>query len=81
MTISNYFKGLGLTWKRVSNKRRGMGAYRNDLLRQFMIDVDKVINNDDCVIVGTNESYIHRNHCSKFSYVTKKRNNNWKKQQ
>jgi hypothetical protein len=72
MTISNYFKRLGLTWKRVSNKRRGMGAYQKDLLRQFMIDVDKVMNNDDCIIVGTNESYIHRNHCSKFSYITKK---------
>jgi transposase len=72
MTISNYFKRLGLTWKRVSNKRRGMGAYRKDLLRQFMIDVDKVINDENCIIVGTDESYIHRNHCSKFSYVTKK---------
>jgi hypothetical protein len=72
MTISNYFERLGLTWKRVNNKRRGMGAYLKDLLRQFMIDIDKVMNNENCIIVGTDESYIHRNHCSNFSYVTKK---------
>jgi hypothetical protein len=69
MTVSNYFKQLGLTWKRAMNKKRHIGDYRKDLLRTFLIEFNKVmtaINHDpvNCSVVPvcTDESYIHRNH-------------------
>jgi transposase len=43
MAVSKYFKRLGLTWKKVTNKKRSVGEYRRDLLRTFIIEFDKVM--------------------------------------
>jgi hypothetical protein len=76
MTISNYFKRLGLTWKKVNKSIRKVGEYRKDLLRTFIIEFIKVmmaINQDpvNCVIVSvcTDESYIHHIIIHRYSYM------------
>jgi hypothetical protein len=78
MAVSKNFKRLGLTWKKVTNKKRSVGEYCRDLLRTFIIEFDKVmtaINRDleSCavILVYTDESYIHRNRNSKYLYMKK----------
>jgi transposase len=78
MTVSNYFKRLGLTWKKVTNKRRSVGEYRLDMLRSYIINyyaIVTAINNDpvNCryVIVATDKSYIYRLHCCGYLYMKK----------
>jgi transposase len=78
-TISRYFHRIGLTYKRISNTKRRVGEYRQDLLRSFLIDLDAIVkkmkeNNCNIVPVATDESYIHRHHQSSYSYMKKEEN-------
>jgi hypothetical protein len=75
-TMTKYFKDLGLTYKPVNTKKRNIGAYRMDALRDFLIlfndyykewDADQ--ENCPFVFVFTDESYIHRTHATKNSFV------------
>jgi hypothetical protein len=66
-TIANYFKKIGLSYKPIKAKKRNIGAYRMDLLRDYLIsfnDLYKVYVQDpvNCpfVFVFTDESYIHK---------------------
>jgi transposase len=74
--VSMYFGRLGLTWKKISNKKRNPGNYRVDLMRSFLIDYSKLYNEfindpEGCpfIFVYTDESYIHKMHCGNFSYL------------
>ena len=74
-TMGKYMKRLGLTWQPVKPKKRNVGAYRMDLLRDFIISFDDLYkkkvdptNNSDYVFVFTDETYIHKTHAGKFSY-------------
>ena len=67
---------LGLNWKPVKSKKRNVGAYRMDLLRDFIISFNRMytaFNFDpeacDFVFVFTDETYIHRMHAAKNSYL------------
>jgi hypothetical protein len=77
--MSTYFRRLGLQWKPVRTKKRNLGAYRMDLLREFLIELDKyykqwIADKDNCpfVFVFTDESYIHRTHAMSNSYINEK---------
>ena len=68
-------KRLGLTWQPVKPKKRNVGAYRMDLLRDFIISFNNLYkkkvnptNNSDYVFVFTDKTYIHKTHAGKFSY-------------
>jgi transposase len=68
-TMSTYFNILGLSYKPIKSKKRNMGAYRMDILRDFLIELSKKYtewkdNLVSCkfVFVFTDESYVHRRH-------------------
>jgi hypothetical protein len=75
-TVLSYFNKLGLTWKTVKNKKRNVGGYRMDLVRDFIIEFNSYYeefkkNPDDCdfVFVFTDESYIHKGHSFSNSFL------------
>lgn len=75
-TMRRYFISLGLTWKPVKAKKRNVGNYRMDLLRDYLIKFDKLYkefikDEENCpfVFVFTDESYIHRNHSKEKTYL------------
>jgi hypothetical protein len=39
-TMSNYFRQLGLSWQNIKTKRRNVGAYRMDILRDYLIKLN-----------------------------------------
>jgi hypothetical protein len=66
-TIGSYLKKVGLSYKPVKAKKRNLGAYRMDLLRDYLLefnDLYKIYKEDpeNCpfVFVYTGESYIHK---------------------
>jgi hypothetical protein len=77
-TMSSYFSNLGLEWKAIRSRKKNVGAYRMDLLRDFIVELDKnyKIWKDDpasCpfVFVFTDETYIHKTHAQSKSYLSK----------
>ena len=75
-SISRYMKRGGLKYKPTKNKGRNIGAYRKDLLRNYLIKLDKLVKGEDnpaCdyVLCFTDESYCHQNHSCKNS-ISKK---------
>ena len=76
-TMAKYMSVLGLSWQPVKAKKRNVGAYRMDLLRDYLINfsnlyVQFIRNPEECdfVFVFTDETYVHRNHSSKNSYMS-----------
>ncbi len=75
-TVSRCFQKLGLSWKAIKNKKRNVGMYRMDLLREYLIEFNNLYkewikNPEACerVPVFTDESYIYQGHCYSRSYV------------
>lgn len=75
-TIAKYFVKLGLTYAPIKHKKRTVGAYRMDLLRDYLISfnnlyarwiVDPI--NCDFVFVFTDESYIHKGERNAKTYA------------
>jgi transposase len=77
-SVQRYFTILGLQWKPIKCKKRNVGAYRMDLLRDFLIKYNdyytKFIEADDpekdCdfIFVYTDETYINKGIGSSHSY-------------
>jgi hypothetical protein len=74
--MPKYFQKLGLTWRPIKLQKRNIGAYRMDLLREFLISLDNLYKNwsddpenSENVSVFTDESYIHQNHSCSNSYL------------
>jgi transposase len=77
--MNPYFKIFGLSYTPIKSKKRNMGAYRMDILRDFLIDLGKKYAewkadpvNCKFVFVFTDESYVHRRHGLSNSYFGKK---------
>ena len=77
-TIQNYFKILGLSYSAIQFKKRNIGAYRMDLLRDFIKKLSHFYTiwqsdpvNCPFVFVFTDESYIDRKDGVKKSYFWK----------
>ena len=75
-TMGKYFQKLGLSWKPIKTRKRGVGTYRMDLLRDFLINFNSLYTKyitlgDECdfIFVFTDETYIHRTHAHKMSYL------------
>ena len=75
-TMAQYFRRLGLTWKPVKSKKKNVGAFRMDAIRDYLVELNgyyKAWKEDpeNCafIFVCTDESYIHQNHASKYSYL------------
>jgi hypothetical protein len=75
-TIRLYMKRLGMTWKKIKGKKRNVRGYRVDLMRTFLVEYNNLYTifteapiNCPFVFVYMDESYIHRMHCGKFSYL------------
>ena len=74
--VQRCLKRLGLDWKRAKPKKKMFNAYRKQVLRDYLIGLDRYMkhinsgNENGYVLVYTNESYVHPNHCLKSSYFT-----------
>lgn len=75
--LQNYFKILGLSYKPIKCKKRNIGAYRMDMLRDFLVKLSEKYtiwksyeNPDDCpfVFVFTDESYVNKKDGVSMSY-------------
>ena len=76
-TIGRTMNRIGLSYKPIKKKSRNVGAYRKDLLRDYIIEFDKIVTmleQPDCnfIHVFTDESYCLQNHSNKCSYVNDK---------
>ena len=78
--MGRYMNSLGLTWKPIRAKKKTASDYRIDLLYDFIIEFDKYYNliydkdnnqieDSDYVFVFTDESYIHKGHGKKMTYM------------
>jgi transposase len=75
-TIGRYFDRAGLKYSPIKKKQRNKGKYRDDLLRDFLIELNYLyshMNDEDCnyILCFTDESYCYQNHSAKNSYVHK----------
>ena len=75
-TMAKYVAKLGLSWKPIKTRKRSVGAYHMDLLRDYLIRFDKlysefILLKEDCefIFVYTDETYIHRTHAHKMIYL------------
>jgi hypothetical protein len=73
--ITRYFRQLGLSWQNARTKKRNVGAYRMDVLREYLIKLNSYYKTykeqqEDCdfVFAFTDESYVHRTHCRQQSW-------------
>ena len=75
--VSRIMRQIGKTWAPVRPKRRTLAAQHHEALRNFLITLDKLEkmkadgNSENVVYVFMDESYVHENHQSKYSYLTK----------
>jgi len=73
--MSRYFCRLGLSWQPVKSKKRRVGEYRMDAIRDYLIGLDKLVKekaldpDSKIIFVFTDESFIHQNHSSRFSFL------------
>ncbi len=74
-TMQRTMKRLGLSWRKVKPKARTFGAYRNEAIRDYLIDLDKYTreiangNEKGLVFVFMDESYVHDNHAAAYSFT------------
>jgi hypothetical protein len=75
-SMNFYFHRLGLSWKNVKGKKKNVGAYRMDALRDFIIEYNTIVrefnrDSNPCTYtpVFTNESYVNQNHAGKYSWL------------
>jgi len=79
-TMSRYFHRLGLSWQPCKSKKRRVGEYRMDAIRDYLIELDRLQKEMDAdpnckfVFVFTDESFIHQNHASQFSFLSEAHN-------
>jgi hypothetical protein len=63
---------LGLGYRRSKPKRRTLGAYRNEVIRDYLISLDSYVKRinagEKLLLVYLDESYLHSTHGSAFSY-------------
>jgi transposase len=67
-TMAAYLSRLGLSWRKVKPKKRTLGSYRKDAIRDFLIGYDKHYRDPNVIFVYTDESYIHAGHGVANSY-------------
>jgi hypothetical protein len=67
--MSNYLKKLRLKWIRTKPKKRTLGSYRHEHIRDFLIDYAKYLKDPNVVLIYTDESYIHSTHGTTLSYL------------
>ena len=75
-TMARNFRKLGLTWQKVKPKKKNIGAYRMDAIRDYLIKLNhfhllKKQYGDDCdfVQVCTDETFLHPTHANSHSYL------------
>lgn len=67
-------KRLELSWRPMKRRNKKGNAFRPERIREFIIDYNEVHchirdgNEKKYVFVYIDESYVHQNHCSDFSY-------------
>ena len=76
-TVSRAVKSLGLSWAPMKPKKRTFADHHSQTLRKYLILLDHYIKEEreegenwDYVWIFMDESYIHQNHKSQFSYQT-----------
>jgi hypothetical protein len=66
--MAAHLSRLGLSWRKVKPKKRTLGSYRKDAIRDFLIGYDKHYRDPNVIFVYTDESYIHAGHGVANSY-------------
>lgn len=77
-TVHRYFHKMGLTWQPIRSKKKNIGMYRMDSLRDFLIELDKYYKEwikgpeeSEKIFVFADESYVHQGHSYDKSYLKK----------
>ena len=69
---------LGLSYRKVKPRKRTLGAYRLEVIRDFLIEYDKyyklIEEGKDYVFVFMDESYVHSTHSSERSFMPQDNN-------
>jgi hypothetical protein len=72
-TIINYMRWLGLSWKKANPRKRTLGAYRLEVIRDYLQKYDlyfkKIRDGDPYVFVYMDESYFHNTHSTGYSWL------------
>lgn len=75
-SVARYFRKIGLSWMPIKSKKKNVGMYRMDALREYLIKFNELYKEyikspSECnfVFTFTDESYIHQGHSYEKSYL------------